>query len=161
MNVLNAISSTIAKTTPNQQRAIKSLVNTFDAAMAKAENPVVFRKQIGDQKLELHLNDLKSESIAELGRLRDASEKVESLLMKQMLSVMQKSVPKSEFDGPMGDMGKDMLTDALSQDLTRSRSGGLADVMFKQFAEQILMGDLAAAKGNATAGTKTNSETKP
>lgn len=72
------------------------------------------------------------------------AKKAESLLMKQMLSVMHKSLRLTVW--PMGDMGKDMLTDDSPEDLTRSRSGGLADVMFKQFAEQILMGDLAAGK---------------
>jgi len=160
MNIVSAISSA-TKATPTQQRAIKALANAFDAAMAQAENPVIFRKQLGDQKLELHLSDLKPSTLNELGRLRDASEKVEALLMKQMLSVMQKSIPKSEFDGPMGDLGKDMLTDALSQDLTKSQKGGLADSMFKQFAEQILMGDIAASKGKGAAQQTQTSETKP
>jgi len=133
-----------------ERRAIDALRAAFDQEMSNHTNPVVFRKQLAGKEVELRLDDLNQTVKSEIVKLRDSSEKLEGLIMKQMLDVMAKSVPKGQFDGPMGDLGKDMLNDALAGDLTRSRKGGLADLVFKQFSESILTQQLVKKEQGTT-----------
>ncbi len=70
--------------------------------------------------------------------LRDACKDFEAILLRQLLSTMRKSIPKSEFFGNSHarDMYQSLQDEALADQLTSGRGTGLGEVLYRQLSGQ-------------------------
>ena len=103
-------------------------------------------KMVGDLMTEpdqrgvrhLDLSKLNDEKKAELKKLQKASEDFEAVFVKRLLSQMRKT-SFSEDIGPMGDLAKDMMDQALAESLSRSQNSiGIAKTVFIDMAQRIV-----------------------
>ena len=86
----------------------------------------------------LDLSKLNDEKKAELKKLQKASEDFEAVFVKRLLTQMRKT-SFSEDIGPMGDLAKDMMDQALAESLSRSRNSiGIAKTVFIDMAQRIV-----------------------
>lgn len=86
----------------------------------------------------LDLSKLDAEKTAELKKLQKASEDFEAVFVKGLLAQMRKT-SFSEDIGPMGDMAKDMMDQALAESLSRSQNSfGIAKTVFIDMAQRIV-----------------------
>ena len=99
------------------------------------------------------LSKLNQEKLYELKRLEKASEEFEAVFVKGMLSKMRQT-SFSEESGPMGDLAKDFLDQAVAESVAKSRSTiGIGRTVFIEMAQRVV---------NATdliTGTTTTGET--
>lgn len=160
MSTLTAIGRNLS---PIERAAIKQVVSDAqksfgtifaEASKADPENPALFHAGTKESGVTVHLGDLSEANIRELGKLKDATIKLESVLMAKVLEAMEKTVPKSEFDGPMGQMSKDMFRETFSQELAKKSGMGLSESLFRQLSRTFL-GQQAATllRANATQAT--------
>lgn len=105
----------------------------------------------GSAGARLTLANLGADARRELGRLQEASEKLEAVMVKQMLAQMRRSVPQSPLDGPMGDLAKDMLDQAMSEHLAQTGSVGIATMLFDQLSQRLLQQEAARAAQSTAA----------
>jgi len=71
--------------------------------------------------------------------LRKACHDFESVILKQMLDAMRKSVPKSgllDEDGYANKMYQSMQDDELAKEMSRGKGMGLGEVLYKQLSGQ-------------------------
>lgn len=95
----------------------------------------------------LDLSKLDDKKVAELKKLQKASEDFEAVFVKGLLAQMRKS-SFSEDIGPMGDMAKDMMDQALAESLSKSQNSvGIAKTVFIDMAQRIVRtADIADVK---------------
>ncbi len=76
---------------------------------------------------------------AKEGRLRKSCKDFEAIILRQMLSTMRKSIPKSElFNGGFAeDMYQSMSDDMLANELAHGKGMGLGDALFQQLVGNI------------------------
>lgn len=70
--------------------------------------------------------------------LRDACKDFEAILLRQLLSTMRKSIPKSELfgDSHAREMYQTLQDDALADHLTSGRGTGLGEILYLQLSGQ-------------------------
>jgi Rod binding domain-containing protein len=72
----------------------------------------------------------KDQSTEELKKL---SQQFESVLLNQLFSVMRKTVPQNGlFDSSAGDMYKSMMDEEMASQMSKNRSVGLSDMLYKE-----------------------------
>ena len=144
MSLLNQITRDLG---PNEQKAVKQILgdakrefaNLFEAELAKdPTNPMVFHVGSEKEGITIHLNDISDQRLRELGKLQDSTSKFEAMLFAKMLEAMERTVPKSQFDGAMGQMGKDMFRETMSEELAKNSGAGVAATMFRQLARTFM-----------------------
>ncbi len=72
-------------------------------------------------------------------KLQKACKDFEAIFLKQMLTTMRKSIPKSGLfnDGFANDMYQSMADDQLAKDLSHEKGMGIGDVLYRQLSGQI------------------------
>lgn len=154
-----------------ERRALNALADTTQQefgktldAMAKAaggdsvkKNPVVYVQPFGNPPQAIHADDLSEKQIHDLGQLKDSAEKLEAVLVKNMLESMEKASPKESMGGEMGDMAKDMFRDSYSQEISVKNSLGLATTLFKQLSKVYLGQEMTAGSLKAAVKGDTKS----
>ena len=72
-------------------------------------------------------------------KLQKACKDFEAIFIKQMLTTMRKSVPKSGLfnDGFAKDMYQSMADDQLAKEMAHSKGMGISDVFYKQLSGEI------------------------
>jgi Rod binding domain-containing protein len=123
-----------------ETRAMEMLLRKNTQAKGDA---TIFRVKLGEQMFTLKESDLDSGVRAQLGKLKESSEQLEGVLVKQMFETMQKSTPKNELDGPMGDFAKDLFNQTLSEESGRKGLIGIGRVVFEQMSRPILNQEVA------------------
>lgn len=103
----------------------------------------LFRVKLGETMVMLKESDLDSGVRHQLGKLKESSEQLEGVLVKQMFETMQKATPKNELDGPMGDFAKDLFNQTLSDESGRKSLIGIGRVVFEQLSRPILNQEIA------------------
>ena len=84
------------------------------------------------------LNKLDEQKLYELHRLEKASEDFEAVFVKGLLSQMRRS-SFAEKSGPMGDMAKDFMDQAVAESVSRSRDTiGIAKTVFIEMAQRVV-----------------------
>ncbi|WP_295155821.1 rod-binding protein [uncultured Brachyspira sp.] len=115
------------------------------ANFSKLENT---KKQYGSSKFTIESNSKENNNNAvsskydkdlEKKRLRQVSEDFEALMINQMLKEMRKTVNKSGLiDGGMAEqIFEDMLYDEYSKEFSKTKTFGLADVIYNQMEKYI------------------------
>jgi Rod binding domain-containing protein len=75
----------------------------------------------------------------ELERLRNSVQDVEAMFLKDMLTAMRKSLPKSDMGESMGgDIYKDMLDTEIARSASRRSDLGIGRTLFRALAKGIL-----------------------
>lgn len=89
----------------------------------------------GSKPFKLYESDLSEKAKQELGKLGDATQKIEGIFVRDLLNKM---MPK-EFggEGPMGDFTRDQFTNAISDIVGKNGSLGIAKMFKTQLAESI------------------------
>lgn len=124
---------------PREARAL----NGLHPASAAKEDRSVFWAKLGGEMKKLNVEDLDPGTITSLGKLKESTEQLEGVLVKQLLDVMNRSMPKNQFDGPMSDMAKDMMSQSMADDLGKRGQFGLGASMYRQLSRPILSERLA------------------
>ena len=89
-------------------------------------------------KRHVDLTKLQSEKLNELARLQKASEDFEAVFVKGMLSQMRRT-SMSEDTGPMGEMAKDFMDQAVAESVAQSRGSlGIAKTVFVEMAQRVV-----------------------
>ncbi|WP_300711651.1 rod-binding protein [uncultured Brachyspira sp.] len=115
------------------------------ANFSKLENT---KKRYGSSKFTIESNSKENNNNAvsskydkdlEKKRLRQVSEDFEALMINQMLKEMRKTVNKSGLiDGGMAEqIFEDMLYDEYSKEFSKTKTFGLADVIYNQMEKYI------------------------
>jgi|GEM_PF-3954440 len=102
---------------------------------------VVFRLKSpeGGPGLTIRAGDLDAKVRRDLASLSKAADQFEATMTKQLLETMDKAMPKSETSGPMGDMAKGFLNQAVAESVSGNGRGmGLAEDLFRQLAKVML-----------------------
>jgi Rod binding domain-containing protein len=150
-----------------QIRAVNELVGTAKAEFGKLldgaidqANPVVYAIGKAPNMIQLKLGDLGEKQLAEIGKLKESTEQLESVLIKKMIETMEQALPKNKMDGPMGDLAKDMFRDTFSKEISVKNSMGISQQLFKQLSKLYLSQQTALvsqkAETTATPETKIN-----
>ncbi|MCE9557619.1 MAG: hypothetical protein K8R88_01580 [Armatimonadetes bacterium] len=137
------------KVSPRDTRALDfltKLANKSSGKIAKTDDPTIFQAKLGEKTVTLKLNDLRQETVTQLGKLKEATEQLEGVLVKQLLETMQKSTPKNQFDGPMGDFAKDMFNQSMGDESGRKGLFGVGQTVFSQLSRPILNQEVARAR---------------
>jgi Rod binding domain-containing protein len=111
----------------------------------------------GSKPFALYESDLSAKAKEELGKLGDATVKIEGIFVRDLLNKM---MPK-EFggEGPMGDFTRDQFTNAISDIVGKNGSLGIAKMFKNQLSESIYRTEAARLlTQNEPAQTQ---ETKP
>lgn len=90
------------------------------------------------QTINLKNNAASTDTVKEV-KLQKACRDFESIMLKQMLTTMRKSVPKSGLFGDnfADEMYQSMSDDELAKSLAQSKGMGLGDALYKQISGQI------------------------
>lgn len=118
-------------------------ISMGSANITKLENA---KKQYGNAKFSI--GDVSSENNNviskydkdfEKKRLRQVSEDFEALMINQMLKEMRKTVDKSGLiDGGMAEqIFEDMLYDEYAKEFSKTKTFGLADIIYKQMEKYV------------------------
>ncbi len=84
------------------------------------------------------LSKLDDEKLHELKKLQKASEDFEAVFVKGMLSKMRQT-SFSEESGPMGDMARDFMDQAVAESVAKSHSSlGIAKTVFVEMAQRVV-----------------------
>jgi hypothetical protein len=84
------------------------------------------------------LSKLDGEKLAELKRLEKASEDFEAVFVKGLLSKMRQT-SWAQDEGPMGDLARDFMDQAVAESVARSRSSlGIAKSVFVDMAQRVV-----------------------
>ena len=84
------------------------------------------------------LDKLDAQKLHELKRLERASEDFEAVFVKGLLSKMRRS-SFAEETGPMGEMAKDLMDQAVAESVARSRTSiGIAKTVFVDMAQRVV-----------------------
>lgn len=103
----------------------------------------------------IDLDSLPLDMRAKLKKLEKAAQDFEAIFVKQMLSQMRQSSFSEEI-GPMGDMAKDMMDQALAESASKGRNSiGIAKTVFLSMAQNV-----ARSADPAATGTNTRTEIK-
>ena len=116
------------------------LGRTGSAQRARAERTVERLLTEPNARGERHidLSKLEDRQLAELRKLQRASEDFEAVFVKGLLSQMRRS-SFSEDIGPMGDMAKDMMDQALAESLSRGPGSiGIGKTIFVDMAQRLV-----------------------
>ena len=101
----------------------------------------------------IDLDGLPLDQRAKLKKLEKAAQDFEAIFVKQLLSQMRQSSFSEEI-GPMGDMAKDMMDQAIAESASRGRNSiGIAKTVFLSMAQYV-----ARSVDPATSGTKNRTE---
>jgi hypothetical protein len=122
--------------------ALDSASSSDEAQAVQPTEDELVLLEVGSKDSPRHISvamgDLDATKRHELGKLMQASEQFEGVLVKQLFAQMQKSVPKSSMSGPMGDMAQDIFNEAVSQDLAKKGSMSISSMLYKQLSQRIL-----------------------
>lgn len=82
-----------------------------------------------------------------LQKLRRAVQDVEAVFLKDLIGAMRRSVPKSDVGQSFGNgIYTDMFDQAMAQDLSRSGSMGIANVLYRRLSKAVLDQEKALAQ---------------
>lgn len=86
-------------------------------------------------------------------RLKDACEGFESMLLSIMYKEMRNTVPKNQLfgDDNAHEIWQSMLDTAMMEEAAKSGGIGLADLLYKQLAPQVLAGTVAPPEAASSA----------
>jgi Rod binding domain-containing protein len=77
-------------------------------------------------------------SEAELGKLKKATDGFEAIFLKKLFSQMRSSVKETQFGQTFGkEIYNDMFDEAMANAAAKSKSLGLGDMLYEQFAPRI------------------------
>jgi peptidoglycan hydrolase FlgJ len=75
----------------------------------------------------------------ELAKLRESAQGIEAIFIKDLLSAMRRSVPKTSFGQTMGaGMYEEMLDQALAENASKRGTFGIAKLLERQLAPKLL-----------------------
>ena len=113
-------------------------LNINSANLTKLENA---KKKYENEKTSKFSLNIENDKIAnnEKKRLREVSEDFEALMINQMLKEMRKTVQKSELiNGGMAEqIFEDMLYDEYSKEFSKTKTFGLADIIYNQLEKYV------------------------
>ncbi|OED37935.1 hypothetical protein AB833_21920 [Chromatiales bacterium (ex Bugula neritina AB1)] len=93
-------------------------------------------------------------AVNSVDKARDTAEKFEALLLQTMLKAMRKTMPGNDlFGSDQADMYMDMFDQELSADISKSKSLGIADTIYRQLAPQE---SREVGRANSLTGPMTN-----
>lgn len=102
------------------------------------------KKQYGNAKFSIDKvssenNNLKYDKEFEKKRLREVSEDFEALMINQMLKEMRKTVDKSGLidGGTAEQIFEDMLYDEYAKEFSKTKTFGLADIIYNQMEKYV------------------------
>lgn len=137
----------VLKIAPREQRAVDALLKQYANKTGSTDfrdpEATVFQVKFGEKVMALRQKDLDGPAKLALGKLKESTEQLEGVLVKQMLAVMAKSKPKGELEGPMSDMAQDMMHQSMADQVGRTGQFGMGQVMYQQLAKPILNQRLA------------------
>jgi hypothetical protein len=96
-----------------------------------------------DPKAPLTVSDLDEKGQAEMAKLKKASEQIESIFVKDLLGQMRRGVGAQEKGDPMGEMGRDMMDQAVADDFGRTGGLGIGKLLYKTLSENFLRQEAA------------------
>jgi len=128
---------------PGSGREARAIDMLLRKHTAKGGDPTLFRVKLGETMVTLREEDIDSGVRMQLGKLKESSEQLEGVLVKQMFETMQKSTPKNELDGPMGDFAKDLFNQTISDESGRKSLIGVGRIVFEQLSRPILNQEIA------------------
>jgi len=91
-------------------------------------------------------------SDAEKAKVRKAADGVEAIFIRQLLSIMRKTVPDGSSlfgDGTEGEIFADMMDNAVSDKMSERRTFGVSDRLYKQMIKEIDIKNLKSQNGKA------------
>lgn len=120
-------------------------LNTGSANLTKLENAKKRYQNEQFSKFSLNIKNseenIENKEIAnnEKKRLREVSEDFEALMINQMLKEMRKTVNKSDFlkGGMAEQIFEDMLYDEYSKEFSKTKTFGLADIIYNQLEKYV------------------------
>lgn len=87
----------------------------------------------------------------QLTRLKKATEQVEAIFLKDLLGKMRRTVGSNKESDPMGEMARDMMDQAVADDISRTNSVGVGSLLFKSLSDAYLRQQQANnEEGNGT-----------
>jgi hypothetical protein len=128
----------------------------FDAALAKSgqpkedQNPVLYRFKVGGTEKVLRASDLTPEGLTQLGKLQESAEKLEAVLVKQVLAAMEQASQSSSGKEGMGGMGHDLYVEQISQEMASTGSVGLAKIISQQLSKAFVSSEAAKLVASQT-----------
>lgn len=76
---------------------------------------------------------------AELTKLKNATQDIESIFFKDMMSAMRKTVPESSIGSSYGaDIYQDLFDTAISKTASSTGSFGLGELLYKQMSKIVI-----------------------
>ena len=147
---------------PEFQRALTAKLESWlgkpgSANRARIERAVehLLTKPDATGARHIDLDGLPLDMRAKLKKLEKAAQDFEAIFVKQMLSQMRQSSFSEEI-GPMGDMAKDMMDQAIAESASQGRNSiGIARTVFLSMAQNV-----ARSVDPAKTGTNTRTEIK-
>lgn len=120
-------------------------LNTGSANLTKLENAKKRYQNEQFSKFSLNIKNseenIENKEIAnnEKKRLREVSEDFEALMINQMLKEMRKTVNKNDFlNGGMAEqIFEDMLYDEYSKEFSKTKTFGLADIIYNRLEKYV------------------------
>lgn len=95
----------------------------------------------------------------ELAKLKKATEGFEAIFLKKLFSQMRSSVKETQFGQSLGkEIYDDMFTEAMANAAAKSKTLGMGDMLYKQFAPRIVNGIAYQEMRNKASNLKTNTD---
>lgn len=95
-------------------------------------------------------------SQVELEKLRKATDGFESIFLKKLFSQMRSSVKETQFGQTLGkEIYNDMFDEAMANAAAKSKTLGMGDMLYNQFAPRVLERVAQGVKASARASLKT------
>lgn len=87
-------------------------------------------------------------STARLAELKKATQGIEALFVKDLLSAMRRAIPKESLGASMagGDIYRDMFDEALAESIGKSNALGIGQILYNQFSRQFRSAGLSPAE---------------
>lgn len=80
---------------------------------------------------------------AELDRLKKATQQFEAVFVKDLLSRMRKGVAAPKNEGPMGELARDMMDQAIADEFSRTGALGIGKMLYERLADAYLKQEAA------------------
>lgn len=87
--------------------------------------------------------DLNDDQKAQIQKLKKATEQIEAIFVKDLLSQMRRGVSGQEKGDAMGDMAKDMMDQAVADDFGRTGGIGIGRMLYRNLADAYLKQETA------------------
>lgn len=159
MNLMGITPSTASANSAASAAQIEAQSAQFDTMLKELQNKVEAAKA-GEASAETSKGAASTATAEEKARaqlekrLKDACEGFESMLLSIMYKEMRNTVPKNQLfgDDNAHEIWQSMLDTAMMEEAAKSGGIGLAELLYKQLAPQVLAG--TAAPPEAASPTK-------